>query len=261
MTHTSPGSLRIETDGTPSSDPETLAALMSGYGHFTALQVRDGRARGLGLHLARLDRSTRELFGPGLDADYVRTLVTGALERAGRRDAAVRVYVHEGIRTTVTVREPFTPDPTPQSLMSVGYQRPAAHIKHLGGFGQRLHGDAARRAGFDDALLTAPDGEIAEAAYANIAFWDGTSVIRPSAPCLPGITMALLEPALGSVQRRVTRADLPGFRAAFLTSARSVTPVRRIDDLAFEVDEGLMRRVRAAYESVPREALRAGPGG
>ncbi|MEV4948518.1 aminotransferase class IV [Streptomyces sp. NPDC053755] len=243
--------VHVEIDGSPASDPALSATLMSGYGHFTAMQVRDGRVRGLGLHLDRLDRSTRELFDRALDPGHVRASVAGALKAAGRRDAAVRVHVYEGVRLVVTVREPASMPRTPQSLKSVDYWRPAAHIKHLGGFGQRYHGGAARRAGFDEALLTGPGGEIAEGAVANIAFWDGASLAWPSAPALHGITMALLEPRLGSVRRRVTLEDLPGLRAAFVANARGIAAVERIDDTRFEVDEELMERVYAAYDAVP----------
>ncbi|WP_030684696.1 aminotransferase class IV [Streptomyces globisporus] len=247
----------IEIDGTPAADPQLLAALMGGYGHFTAMQVRDGRVKGLGLHLDRLDRSTRELFGRGLEGGRVRELVAGALANAGRRDASVRVYVYPGVRTVVTVAGPAPVGPgAPQRLTSVDYWRPAPHIKHLGGFGQRFHGDAARRAGYDEALLTSPDGEIAEGAVTNIAFWDGTSVVWPSAPCLTGITMALLERHLESVRRPVTLADLPGYRAAFVTNSRTIAPVTAIDEVAFAVDEELMGRVFAAYGAVEGAEIR-----
>ncbi|WP_411069512.1 aminotransferase class IV [Streptomyces sp. cmx-4-25] len=249
--------VRVEADGVPVDDPALLGVLMSGYGHFTAMQVRDGGAKGLGLHLERLDRSTRELFGRGLDGGRVRGLVAGALEAAGRRDASVRVYVYEGARTVVTVRAPAPDGPgAPQRLTSVAYERPAAHLKHLGGFGQRYHGEAARRAGYDEALLTSPSGEIAEGAVANIALWDGTSLVWPSAPCLHGVTMALLEPRLGSVRRPVSLADLPRYRAAFTTSARTIAPVTAIDGTAFAVDGELMERVYAAYDGVPAEEIR-----
>ncbi|MFI8822635.1 aminotransferase class IV [Streptomyces sp. NPDC053431] len=248
--------LHIEVDGVPVADPELLATVMSGYGHFTAMQVRDGRVRGLGLHLDRLDRATRELFGRPLEADRVRRQLAGALAAAGRRDASARVYVYEGARTLVTVRAPFPDDRAPWSLKSVPYWRPAAHIKHLGGFGQAFHGDAARRAGFDEALLTGgPDAEIAEGAVTNIAFWDGTSVIWPSAPCLAGITMGLLAPRLPSVTRRVALADVPSFRSAFVANSRGISPVSLIDDVELVVDEELMERVYAAYEETPWEAI------
>lgn len=268
----------IEIDGVPAADPGLLATLMSGFGHFTAMQVRDGRVRGYGLHVDRLDRSTRELFGTGVDGEHVRRLLAGALRTAGVRDATARVYVFEGgtpggsgggsraggsgegsgdVRFVVVLRAPATAPATPQRLKSVDYWRPAPHIKHLGGFGQSYYGEAARREGYDDALLTsrARDGEIAEGAVTNIAFWDGTSVIWPSAPALTGITMALLEPLLGSVRRRVTLGDLPELRAAFVTNSRGISPVGGIDTVEFAVDEKLMGRVYEAYASVPWEPL------
>ncbi|MEU6948581.1 aminotransferase class IV [Streptomyces sp. NPDC046316] len=245
----------IEIDGVPAADPALLTSLLSGFGHFTAMQVRDGRVRGFDLHVDRLDRATRELFGQGIDGEHVRRLLAGALRTAGLTDATARVYVYEGVRIVITVRAPATAPRTPQRLKSVEYWRPAPHIKHLGGFGQSYYGEAARREGYDDALLISRDGEIAEGAVTNIAFWDGTSVIWPSAPCLTGVTMALLEQRLGSVRRRVTMADLPGMRAAFVTNSRGVSPVGGIDALGFEVDEELMGRVYEAYESVAWERL------
>ncbi|MFD4316151.1 aminotransferase class IV [Streptomyces sp. NPDC058548] len=246
----------IEIDGVPAAEPGLLAALMTGFGHFTALQVRDGRVKGLDLHLARLDRSTRELFDQELDGKRVRTLIAGALEASGQRNASVRVYVYPDVRVLVTVASP-APDGlgAPQRLTTAEYWRPAPHIKHLGGFGQAYHREAAQRAGYDEAVLTSPYGEIAEGAVTNIAFWDGTSLVWPSAPCLEGITMALLEPRLPSVRRPVTLADLSGYRAALVTNSRSIAAVTAIDEVTFAVDEELMERVYSAYDSVKWDEL------
>ncbi|MCX4509196.1 aminotransferase class IV [Streptomyces sp. NBC_01619] len=252
----------IEIDGRPATelDPELIPVLQSGYGHFTAMQVRDGRARGLALHLERLDASTREMFDAPLDGDHVRALVRRALGMAGRRDASVRIAVYwvpEAAEPTqvVTVREPQTMPEQPRSLMSVPFQRPLAHLKHAGGIGQPYYGRAAVRAGFDDALLTGPNGVISEGSITNVAFWDGTSVVWPDAPALCGITMALLEPLLSSVRREVTLADLGSYAAAFLTNSQGFAPVHRIDSTVFAVDEKLMRRVREAYATVPWDAI------
>ncbi|WP_338496529.1 aminotransferase class IV [Streptomyces sp. SJL17-4] len=246
----------IEIDGTPATDPGLLAALMTGFGHFTAMQVRDGRVKGLDLHLDRLDRANRELFGRGLDGKHVRALITGALETSGQRNASVRVYAYPDVRIAVTVAAPAPDGPgAPQRLTTVEYWRPAPQIKHLGGFGQSYHREAARRSGYDEAVLTSPYGEIAEGAVTNIAFWDGTSVVWPSAPCLHGITMALLEPRLESARRPVTLADLSGYRAAFVTNSRSIAPVTAIDEVTFAVDEELMERVYSTYDSVEWDEL------
>ncbi|GAA3921843.1 aminotransferase class IV family protein [Streptomyces gulbargensis] len=268
-THRSPAappsplaSAHVEADGVPVAEPELAAALMSGYGHFTAMQVRGGRVKGLGLHLDRLDGATRELFGHPLPGERVRTLLAGALARAGRTDASARVYAYPGggpgggARILVTVAAPAPDGPgAPQRLRSVDYLRPAPHLKHLGAFGQSYHGEAARRAGFDEALLTSPAGEVAEGAVTNVAFWEGTRLVWPSAPCLVGITMALLLTRLPSVRRPVTLDGLSGFRAALVTNSRTIAPVAAVDQVRFPVDEELMERVHAAYRAVEGEPV------
>ncbi|WP_405684964.1 aminotransferase class IV family protein [Streptomyces sp. NBC_01387] len=252
--------MHIEIDGRPVPDESLRTPALDNYGHFTAMQVRDGRVRGLGLHLARLDSSTRELFGAGLDGVRVRELIRHALDGAGVRDASTRVYVYwpdgDGTATVmVTVRPPAVMPDAPQSLMSVPYERPVPHIKHLGGFAQVYYGKAAVRAGFDNALLTGPGGVIAEGAVTNIAFWDGTSVVWPDAPALPGITMGLVEPRLPSVRRRVTLGSLSAYRAVFVSNSQGIAPVRRIDDTEFAVDTDLMRTVAGVYDSTPWDEI------
>ncbi|MWA10976.1 aminotransferase class IV family protein [Streptomyces sp. BA2] len=253
---------RLEIDGRAVTADRLLWAALGGVGHFTAMQVRGGATRGLGLHLGRLDAATRELFGRELDGEYVRELVRHVL-RDDIADASVRVHVHapDGEPSvTVTVRAPGGMPEGAQALRSVPYQRPFPHIKHLGGFGQARHGELARQAGFDDALLTGPDGTISEGAVTNIAFYDGSEIVWPDAPCLAGITMRLLEPLLpaaGLPTRRapVTLADLSSYAAAFVTNARGIAPVRRIDGTEFAVDEKLMGTLAGLYADVPWDTL------
>ncbi|MEU2670248.1 aminotransferase class IV family protein [Streptomyces sp. NPDC007164] len=246
-----------EFDGRPATEADLRIPAFLGYGHFTAMQVRDGKVRGLDLHLARLDGANRELFERPLDGDRVRALIRHALEGAGVRDASVRVHGYQppGDRETtvmVTVRGPARKSAEPHALMSVPYARTVPHIKRPGDFGQMYHARAAARAGFDEALLTLPDGTVTEGAITNVGFWDGTSVVWPDAPCLIGITMALLErglPGVGpeSVRRPVTLDGLGAFRSAFLTNSQGIAPVGRIDDTRFTVDEELMKRIGQAY--------------
>ncbi|MFC8828773.1 aminotransferase class IV family protein [Streptomyces sp. NPDC057137] len=248
----------IEVNGEPATEAALRIPALSGYGHFTAMQVRGGRVRGRDLHLARLDSATRELFGAGLDGEHVRELLRHALGDVS--DASARVYVHwpdgdKEARVMVTVRPPQTKSDRPHGLLSVPYARPVPHIKHLGGFGQTHYLRAAERAGFDEALLTAPGGLVTEGAITNIAFWDGTSVVWPEAPSLLGVTMALLEQRLPSVRRPVTLADLPSYASAFITNSQGIAPVDRIDEVRFTVDAGLMGTVSAAFEAVEWDVI------
>jgi branched-subunit amino acid aminotransferase/4-amino-4-deoxychorismate lyase len=251
---------RIELDGRAATVADLWGAVFA-YGHFTAMQVRDRRARGLELHLHRLDAATRELFGSGLDRELVRHRIRHAL--AGQPDASVRIYVFrrdEEPCPIVTVRPPGGVPAEPQRLEPIVYQRPRAHIKHVGGFEEVDHIALARAHGYDGSLLTGPDGAISEAGIANIGFFEGPTVLWPSAPHLHGIAMQLLERTLaerGTPSRRaaVFLADVSSFDGAFVCNARGVVAVGAIGDQTLTVHEERMRALREAYESVPWEDI------
>ena len=250
--------MRIEIEGRPPS-ADALWATASGFGHFTAMQVRRGRTRGLELHLTRLEAANHELFGVGLDGDRVRELVRHAL--GGSVDASVRVYVFESAGEPVlmvTVKEPAELT-TPQRLQSVEYQRPDAHLKHLA-TGQGHYLRIARRSGFDDALLTSSDGHVSETATANVAFLDDDGVVWPEGSFLHGITMQLLERALpeeGVPSRRapVRLAGIPSFRGALVSNARGLALVSGIDSLSLATDPTRVQTVADVYASLPWDSL------
>ena len=173
---------RVEIEGSEPT-PEQLLATTSAYGHFTAMQVRAGKTRGLELHLARLETSNREAFDARFEPERVRELIRHAL--GGTQDASVRVYIHrseEGPVTVVTVKPPAE-IASPQRLRSTSYLRPDPHIKHVH-TDQGLYREAAQRDGFDDALLTTRDGRISETTMANIGFFDERGAVWPDAPML-----------------------------------------------------------------------------
>jgi branched-subunit amino acid aminotransferase/4-amino-4-deoxychorismate lyase len=245
---------RAEVDGLPVGF-EVVPSMESRRGHFTAMQVRGGRTRGLALHLRRLEAANRELFHTDFDGERVRELIRQAL--GDTKDASVRVYVLEAEATPVilaTVRQPGGVM-SPQRLKSVAYQRPQAHLKHLAA-GQGPYRERARREGFDDALLVGDDGTVAETSIANIGFFDGPDVVWPDAPQLHGITMQLLEAALlargiGTRRVKIRLRDIPSFDGAFLTNARGVAAVSGVDDLMLGVLDDRINMLADAYDEVP----------
>ncbi|MDR2985562.1 MAG: aminotransferase class IV [Nocardiopsaceae bacterium] len=249
---------RIEIDGEPARTGQLRQAALSGFGHFTAMQVRGRRVRGFRHHLARLDAANRELFTTGVDEQVLRTRILHALGD-DVADASVRVYLHEAAEAPammVTIRPAGGMQPGPWRLMSVPYQRSIAHIKHTGDFGQRYYQRLAHAAGFDEALLTGPDGIISEGSITNIGCFDGDKVIWPAAPALRGITMQVVEPALAeigvpSVRAHVRVTDLRSFASVFVTNARGIATVGQVDDQEMAVDEQLMKTLMERYESVP----------
>jgi branched-subunit amino acid aminotransferase/4-amino-4-deoxychorismate lyase len=258
---------RYEVDGAPANPDAVRMWHLAGAWHFTAAQVRDRRVRGLDLHLTRLLRATGELHWPPITADHIVVLMDRALGDV--RDASLRVYVcapEAGTdRTTliVSVRDPGDTPPTPQRLRSVPYQRPVAHIKHSGGFAQGYYAGQVSRAGYDGALLTAPDGAISETSIANIGFFDGTGVVWPDAPQLAGITKQLLTrelPRRGVPVRSapVSLADVARYRAAFVSNSRGIAAVSAVDDAPVPVDEVLMKTLAQAYDGARWDEIRPG---
>ncbi|MGW2279329.1 aminotransferase class IV family protein [Streptomyces sp. NPDC001770] len=255
----------VEFDGRPATPDDLRIPAFSGYGHFTAFQVRDGRVRGWDLHLNRLRAANQELFGLDLEAEPLRELVRKALSGADAQDASVRVhgFLPPGATRTVlmvTVAPPATPPGKPLSLLSVAYARELPHLKRPGDFSQTYYGRLAVRSGYDQALLTAPGGVVTEGSITNIGFWDGDRVVWPDAPALIGITMALLEEGLAltgapSTRRPVTLDGLGDFRAAFVTNSQGIVPVHRIDDRSFPVDAELMELLERVYGDAPADPV------
>lgn len=256
----------IEIDGELAT-AEALWPALGGYGHFTAMQVRDGRVRGLPFHLERLDGATRELFGTELDAERVREHVRHALTHSGRTDASVRVNIFQPtdgpgapVAVMVAVRPPATAATGPQRLKSVPYQRPAAHLKHVGGFGQAYYGRQVAAEGYDEALLVGPHGEIAEGAITNIGFIDGDTVVWPAAPNLRGITMRVLERELAAAgipqtRRPIRLAEVPAYDAAFLSNSRGTAVIAEIDGVRVPTSVKLLATIAALYEGAPWDEI------
>jgi branched-subunit amino acid aminotransferase/4-amino-4-deoxychorismate lyase len=249
---------RVEIEGEEPT-PEHLLAVTSAYGHFTAMQVRDGKTRGLALHLERLASSNREMFRAGFDPDRTCFLIRHVLGDSA--DASVRVYIHrgeDGPISVVTARSPAEMA-SPLRLRSVAYVRPDPHIKHVH-TDQGFYRESAQRAGVDDAVLTAPDGRICETTMANIGFFDDAGVIWPDAPMLDGITKQLLErhgPNHGiSIRRRPVRlADLQTLSGAFVSGARGIGRVSEIDTVGFHAPEERVDALRAVYAAVPWDQI------
>ena len=255
---------RIEIDGHAASIEEIWTLDLSGSGHFTAMQVRDRRTLGIDFHLARLDGATRELFGVDLDGDLILGLIGRALAD-DIRDASVRVNVFwseatDDISVVVSVRPPAPAPADPQSLQTVVYQRPAAHLKHASSFGQGYYSGLAHANGFHEALFVGTDGAISEGAITNIGFIDGDAIVWPEAPALRGIMMQVL-------QRELDRAniawrygpvhvdDLASFGGAFVTNSHGIAAVARIDEQVLPTDASLMRTAKQLLATAPHDQI------
>lgn len=255
-----------ELNGRP-VDPDQLTALaLTNYGHFTTLRVDDGRVRGLALHLDRLGRDCRSLFGTDLDLDRVRALLRRAAPERGA--VTVRVTVFDPSldmghperaadpQVLITQRAaPAGPLP-PIRVRSVPYGRDTPEVKSVGLFGVLRQRREARLAGFDDALFVGADSLISEGGTWNVGFFDGDRVIWPQAPCLRGVTMRLLQGVREHRVAPVALADVPSLHAAFATNAAiGVRAITGIDDTGLVGHHPVIDVLREGYAGLPGDAL------
>ena len=247
----------IEVNGREADQAEVSLLEHEGWGHFTAMQVRGGRTRGLDLHLARLETAHREVYGRPLGGQEVRNRIRHAL--GGRPDASVRVYGYwAGL--IVTVRKPQDTPDRPHSMMAVQFQRPLARLKHVGSWGQGRSGDAALAAGFDEGLLTDETGRISEGTVTNVGFWRDGTVIWPDAPKLDGITMLVLRrqfaaAGVSQAEETVRVQDLARYGGMILCNSRGWAPVGRVDAQVISHDEAFTAVIKAALDSCPWDEI------
>lgn len=267
----------LELNGEPVhlDDPSLLRA--TSYGHFTSMQVRDGRVRGLDLHLARLDRSSIELFGRGTAPDRARTYLRAALERADSGDLSIRVnafsregaQIRDGIPVEpdllVTVSDPVEPTTGPLRLRAVEHERVLPHVKHTGTFDLTHHWRQARLAGYEDALFVDRSGQVSEASIWNVCFFTQGRVVWPTAPALPGITKLVLQAGLAatsvdSEELPVSIDEVGSYEAAFLTnSIDSALPVASItadlETTRYAAAPKARELLLNAYQAVPLQPI------
>jgi para-aminobenzoate synthetase / 4-amino-4-deoxychorismate lyase len=187
-------------------------------GVFSTMLVRDGEPVDLAAHLDRLRASAREIYGRDLPAD-----LEGALHDAAATHETARLRVRAG-----TGNEGITVEP----LRAGGDSMPVVLVPAVlpGGLGahkwvdRRLLDGLARRLG-GVPLLVDLDGQVLEAAHANVWIVEGRDLITPplDGRLLPGTVRARLleDPPAGlePCEEPITLERLAAADEVLLTSA------------------------------------------
>ncbi|TDQ47196.1 aminotransferase class IV family protein [Actinorugispora endophytica] len=258
----------VQRDGRAATAGELAPLAFAGYAHFTAMQVRGGRARGLDLHLERLRSASVELFGRALPEDRIRSFLRAALE-GGPADLSLTATVYspageftvagpDAVPEVLVRTGPASSGPEgPLALAAVEYERTLPAVKHVGEVAKTYFLRRAAALGFDDAAFVDRRGRLSEGTIWNLAFWDGAAVVWPVAEVLGGTTMGILRrqlDRLGVPQRdqEVTLADLPGMAGGVVMN--SWTPgvaVRRIGSVALPEAPAFLEALHRAYRAEP----------
>lgn len=253
-------------DGQPVHPDDLLGLGLLNYGHFTSMRVdAEGRVRGLPLHLERLVRDCRAVWGADLDTDRVRDLLRRELAD-GAGPCVVRVTVIDpGLdlgrpsapahpRLLLTRRPAGSLSAPPLDVAAVRYDRDLPEVKHVGLFGTLHARRQAQLAGHDDALFVDAGGHVTEGGTWNVAFLRDGKVLWPQAAVLPGVTMALLREHGTHLDTPLTLDEAKGMEAAFATNASvGLRALSRIDDTTLATDHPLLDTLREQYLATPGE--------
>ncbi|MEU3631516.1 aminotransferase class IV family protein [Streptomyces fradiae] len=255
-------------DGREATAADLAPLAFAGYAHFTAMQVRGGRVRGLDLHLDRLRHGSMELFGRALPDERVRDLLRDAL-RDAPADLSLTATAYSpagefsvagpGDEPGLLVRTapPASGPRGPLALTVVEHERFLPEVKHVGEPAKTYFLRRAADLGADEVAFTDRRGRLSEASIWNLAFWDGSAVVWPRAGMLAGVTMGVVRRRLDGLgiaqrEREITPGDLPELAgAAVLNSWTPGVAVHRIGAVALPEAPDFVALLHRAYEAEP----------
>lgn len=261
-----------QLNGRTATAADLAPLAFAGFAHFTAMQVRGGRVRGLDLHLQRLRTASEELFGRAIPDDRLLAHLRTALQ-SGPSDVSLTATMYSrageftstggGSEPDVLIRTaPASSGPKgPLSLAVFEHERMLPTIKHVGEIAKTYLMRKAVEQGFDDAAFADRHGRLSEASIWNLAFWDGESVIWPEAAMLTGTTMSIVRRqlhALGIPQRtqEISLKDVPQLRGAVVMNSWTPgVPVRKIGSVEMPEATKFVALLHRAHEAEPLVGL------
>ena len=246
MSHCGPNSL-ASLDGElmgagEATLPVTDDGLVRGDGAFEVIRVYDGVPLAMDEHLARLERSGRNLR-LRIDSETVSTEAYKLLAQAAAHPgdsadhALLRIMITRGGRR-IMFTERLPEMPPRGRLLSTPYEptRILDGVKSLSYAANMLASRLAREAGYDDALLVTPDGVVLEAPTSTI-FWVRGGQLETTPldhHVLASITRAMIMEVAEVREAVITLPELYDVPEAFLAStAREVHSIATIDDTEF----------------------------
>ncbi|QJB30964.1 aminotransferase class IV [Chitinophaga oryzae] len=261
-----------ELDGKPLSTADMPRLMALQYGHFTAMQVRSRKVKGLRLHLERLARSSNQLFGCQVPEQHLLDCLHHITQE--QEDCSLRLNVfttafgqtiirEKDLYVLITKTPAVEPATQPLKVKSAPFKRLLPEIKY-GGIvsGILAYRRQAMAAGFDDVLYVDEQQHISEGSIWNVGFYDGQSIVLPATPALPGIMVQLLSDSLWGngvavVHRNISLTQLYEYKNAFYTnSVNHRGMITQIDQQVFDhSQETLADILERAYEAVPWDNL------
>jgi len=200
-------------------------------GVFETILIRDGVPVDLRAHLARLARSVEALYGAGLPEDLSEDVLAAAAGAPLQRVRIVAAASEDGRPIEIEIgAEPLEAEPAADPVVLA----PAVLPGGLGAHKWRDRRLVDEVAGRLDAvpLILDLDGDVLEAAYANVFIVDGTHLVTPplDGRQLPGTVRARVLALHPAREERLTLDRIAAADELLLASSiRGIHPGRLVD--------------------------------
>jgi branched-chain amino acid aminotransferase len=253
----------LDGEITPAGEALIPAAddgLIRGDGAFEVVRVYDGQLFAFEQHMARLERSGRNLRLP-IDLEAIRADAYRLLAQAGGgpdQDLLRIVITRGGRRLLMTEALPSTPDHLRCKTVTYSPTRILDSVKSLSYAANMLAGRLAREDGFDEALLVTPHGRVLEAPTSSIFWVEGEHLLTPPLDehILASITRGLVMEVADAQEQTCPIERLRAADAVFLASTtREVQPVIAVDEISYPPDNPVTARAAVAAEARIRSEL------
>jgi para-aminobenzoate synthetase/4-amino-4-deoxychorismate lyase len=227
-------------------------------GVFETILVRGGTPIDLRAHLARLERSIDTLYGAALPDDLETRVRAAAAAAPLQRLRVSAIHAHAASLVIDVDAEPMTLEPAPEPVVLAPAVLP-------GGLGahkwrdRRLLDELAERLAAVPLILDL-DGDVLEAAYANLFIVEGTHLVTPplDGRQLPGTVRARVLALHPAREERLTLDRIAAADELLLASSiRGIHPARLVDGEEPRVHLGARLRAALREDSVGA----AGEGG
>jgi len=228
--------------------------------------VSQGKVEHYNLHKERLARHCQALHivPPEINEEWISELIlrnraSNGIWRlkiviTGGGDASLELPKRSHGHLLITLK-PYEANPCQASRLTVcpfPIQRPQAGIKTLAYLDRLWVKDHATRNGFNDAIVTTPDGIVLETAFSNIFWRVGNTLFHPdpSLPLLQGISLEVLakqtkEGGMLVEHAQTTVEELPKDAQIYLSNAMiGFVPVMCIDQCVFDRDRSFEERLK-----------------
>lgn len=264
---------QVQRDGCAATAGDLGPLVFAGYAHFTAMQVRAGRVRGLDLHLQRLRTASQTLFGQALSDKAIREHLRAALQTGGAGDVSLTATVYSSageftagqykdrLHLLVRTSAPSDGPAGPLRLQLAAHERTLPELKHVGEVAKTWWLRKAVEQGFDDAAFVDAQGRLSEATIWNMAFWDGRQLVWPRAAMLRGTTMSIVmrqleRMGIGQQFQDIRLDALPAFKGAVvMNSWTPAVPVRSLAAIEMPVAPEFVDLLHRAYAQEPLLAI------